>query len=292
MQMQPVISRTLVLIVTLVVIGFTTCIWIADNFRTSVTVIFCDVGQGDAAYIRLQGGIDILIDAGPDQSVLSCLGRYMPFYDRRIELAVLTHPDLDHFGGFLPVLDRYTVLTFAMPPVTKKSQSFSDLLSKLERREAKLFFPLAKTEFHVGSAVFYSLWPTTSFLADSAHFETAGLLGSSLRSANSFSLVFVVQLASEYLLFTGDLTPAELNTIQIPARFRQVRVLKVPHHGSKNGLTSEFLDQLKVETAVISSGKKNPYGHPHKEVLEILKTRRIEYVRTDTDGHIEIEVSE
>jgi competence protein ComEC len=292
MQPQPVISRSLVIVVSIVIIFFTAGTWLIDHFRTSVSVVFCDVGQGDAAYIRLRGGIDILIDAGPDHAVLSCLGKYMPFYDRTIELAILTHPDLDHYGGFLAVLDRYSVRTFALPPISKQSRSFSELISKLERREAKLFFPMAETEFHVGSAIFYLFWPTPSFLADSTHFDTSKILASSTRSANSFSLVFVLQIASEYLLFTGDLTPAELNTIQVPSRFRQVRILKVPHHGSKNGLTAQFLNQLQVTTAVISSGKKNTYGHPHKEVLEMLKTRRIKYVRTDTDGHIEIKISE
>lgn len=292
MQSQTIISRTLVLITAIIISAVTGGIWLVDHFRTSVTVIFCDVGQGDAAYIRLRNGIDILIDAGPDQAVLLCLGRYMPFYDRTIELAILTHPDLDHYGGFLSILDRYSIQTFALPPIYNKNQSFSDLLSKLEQREAKLFFPLAKTEFHVGSAVFYSFWPTPAFLAHSSHFKSTEIFGSSTRSTNIFSLVFVLQLGSDNLLFTGDLSPEELNAIQIPKQYRHVRVLKVPHHGSKNGLTEQFLDQLQVDTAVISSGKKNIYGHPHAEILEMLKTRRIEYVRTDTDGHIEINVSE
>lgn len=292
MQPQPIVSRTLVVLVVIVVLALSAGTWILDYFRTSVTVVFCDVGQGDSAYIRMPNGIDMLIDAGPDQSVLSCLGKYMPFYDRTIELAILTHPDFDHYGGFLSVLDRYYIRSFALPPIKKNNQTFSDLLSKLELREAKLFFPIAETEFHVGSAVFYTFWPTSSFLGDSVYFKESALLGFSSRSANAYSLVFVIQLASHYLLFTGDLTPSELDTVVIPERFTDVRILKVPHHGSKNGLTTRFLDQLKVETAIISSGKNNGYGHPHQEILEMLKTRRIEYVRTDTDGHIEVSLSE
>src|SRR3972149_6329793 len=77
-------------------------------------IIFCDVGQGDAAYIRTPNNQDMLIDGGPDDKVLSCLGRHMPFYDRTIDVVVLTHPQKDHLQGLISVVERYTVKYFVM----------------------------------------------------------------------------------------------------------------------------------------------------------------------------------
>ena len=72
-------------------------------------VVFCDVGQGDAIYLKTPKGLDILVDGGPDNKVLSCLGRHMPFWDRKIEMVFLTHPHSDHQTGIVAVRQRYQV---------------------------------------------------------------------------------------------------------------------------------------------------------------------------------------
>ncbi len=79
-------------------------------FNTQSVVVFCNVGQGDAAYLRINNKVDVLIDSGPDSRVLDCLGKYMPFYDKTIELAFLSHPHFDHYGGFLSLAGRYHIL--------------------------------------------------------------------------------------------------------------------------------------------------------------------------------------
>ena len=75
-------------------------------------LIVCDVGQGDAIYLKTPSGKDILVDGGPNDSVLNCLNNNMPFWDRTLDLVVLTHPDADHISGLVSVLERYTVLHF------------------------------------------------------------------------------------------------------------------------------------------------------------------------------------
>jgi len=77
-------------------------------------VVFCDVGQGDAVLVKM-GTSQVLVDGGPDNKVLECLARNMPFYDRRIEVVILTHPQADHMNGLVDVLERYTVLRFINP---------------------------------------------------------------------------------------------------------------------------------------------------------------------------------
>src|SRR3990167_8207809 len=72
-------------------------------------IIFCSVGQGDGILIRTPSGLDIVEDGGPDDSILSCLSRHMPFWDRTIEIIILTHPDSDHISGLIDVVDRYRI---------------------------------------------------------------------------------------------------------------------------------------------------------------------------------------
>src|SRR3989344_242369 len=79
---------------------------IPDN---KLHIVFCDVGQGDVIYIKTPGVSDVLIDGGPGDDVLGCLGRHMPFYDRAIDVVVMTHPQADHMQGLLKVIDRYSI---------------------------------------------------------------------------------------------------------------------------------------------------------------------------------------
>src|SRR3990167_10239079 len=90
-------------------------------------IVFCNVGQGDAAYIRIKNKSDVLIDAGPDKSILSCLGKYMPFWDRKIEMAFLSHPNSDHYNGYFYIADRYQIDKF----ITVKSPIVSKTYQKL-----------------------------------------------------------------------------------------------------------------------------------------------------------------
>lgn len=83
-------------------------------------VVFCDVGQGDATLI-IKGSNQLLIDGGPNNSVLNCLARHIPFYDRTIEAVVLTHNNFDHSKGLTYVAERYNVLHFE--PVLKSGNS-------------------------------------------------------------------------------------------------------------------------------------------------------------------------
>ncbi len=105
-------------------------IFLSSYFDQRTKIVFCDVGQGDAAYMRIKNKIDVLIDAGPDKSVLSCLGKYMPFWDRKIELAFLSHPNNDHYNGYFYIADRYKIdkfITVDSPIITK---SYKKLLYK------------------------------------------------------------------------------------------------------------------------------------------------------------------
>lgn len=265
-------------------------------------IYFCDVGQGDAAYIRFPDGEDIVIDGGPNKKILDCLGKYMPFYDREIDLVVATHPQKDHIQGLIDVLDRYSVDYVIMGPEGNESLGYTQLVDVIRKKNIPVKQLYRGDEFMMGEARIGVLWPTRQYVDANAPMqqcsnETMGcnilangaVLGLSTdQDLNNFSYYMHLSYGEFDALFTGDGDRHIQPEIQALGSLPDVEVLKFPHHGSKRGISSEFLDLVKPELAVISVGK-NSYGHPTREALEILGERDIKILRTDRDGDVEVE---
>ena len=267
-------------------------IFINNYFDERTKIVFCDVGQGDAAYIRIKNKIDILIDAGPDRKVLNCLGKHMPFWDRKIELAILSHPNSDHYNGFFYIIDRYQLDNFMTVNAVITTKTYKQLVSKIYGKKIPYQFMEAGDIFQVLNDDFIFYWPPAGFKS---------------YQDNDYSLVFLFQENNFRALFTGDASPRVLNEIaSSPAKrgprndISHINILKIPHHGSKNGLTKNFLDLADPMFAVISAGKNNSYGHPSSKVLEMLKakniyterSRSIKIKRTDINGDIVFKLRE
>jgi len=271
-------------------------------FDSRTKVVFCDVSQGDSAYIRVKNKVDILIDAGPDRKILNCLGKEMPFYDRTIELAFLSHPQKDHYGGYLDLIDRYKIKKFLTVNVNNQAISFQKLKEKLAEKQIPIYFPSSQTTIRILTDKIVFLWPDKSFLRQNIHLpdksqltqknrETSKILGSSTIDLNHFSLVFNFIENDYKILFTGDISPMVLNILSRQyknetERLLKTTILKVPHHGSKNGLTYQFFKLADPYMSVISVGKNNSYGHPSKSVLDMLKASGTKIRRTDKEGDI------
>lgn len=248
-------------------------------------VIFCDVGQGDATFIRTPKGLDILIDGGPNEKVLDCLSKHQPFWDRTIEIMMLTHPHADHFVGLIDVLKRYTVLSFVAEKVENKSQGFKSLQKYVEQERIKSQYVYAGDRFTTKDGVKITvLGPSESFIEETS---PQGMIGENKEFG---SLILLISYGEFDLLITGDSQKRELTkALASQGRTLQsIEVLQVPHHGSKTGLDEEIVDQIHPEVAVISVGKKNRYGHPHKEIEKILRDGNIKTLRTDKDGDVQI----
>lgn len=239
-------------------------------------VVICNVGQGDAIFIRTPKGQDILIDAGRDERILNCLSNNMPFWDRDIELIFATHPDADHIGGFENVLKSYRVLSFNTSKKTADTQVFKRLHRIISEQNVPLRYIYAVDRYVLSDAVSLStLWPTRQYVeSDTGNFP-----------ANTFSLVQVLAYGDFDLLLTGDIESQTLNNLFTSPY--KIDVLKVPHHGSRTGMSRTLLDIIKPELAVISVGK-NSYGHPTAFILELLNQAGIKTLRTDKNGEIEI----
>ncbi len=258
-------------------------------------IVVCDVGQGDAIFIRTPNGSDILVDAGPDDKVLSCLAKHMPFWDRDLELVILTHPHADHFIGLFSVLKSYKVKSFATEDLKNKTLGFGELIQMIKNQAIPTRFVFAGDKFRLKDGVMLEIvGPTQEFLSQTS---PGGTIGESGEFASVLSLIRYGKFSA---LLTGDSQALELEeAISDPTSPRlrgaskrqatsSLSVLQIPHHGSKSRLNAEILDVLQPKLAVISVGARNKYAHPAPFTLGLLKDKNIKTLRTDQNGEVEV----
>ncbi|RJO63027.1 MAG: MBL fold metallo-hydrolase [Dehalococcoidia bacterium] len=268
----------LVLVIALI-LG--TVAWISRP-DDKVHVYFLDVGQGDATLIR-QGNLDILIDGGPSpQAITTELGKRLPFWDRSIELVVMTHPHADHMTGLVEVLNRYQVGEVLYPDISYASPEeydealFNEWLRLIEQKNIKSTLARTYLELSVGDIVIEVLNPPATPLSGTES------------DIDNNSVVLQVRAGEISFLVTGDLMWEGELEIAYERLLPQSTLLKVAHHGSDTSTSDEFLNVLMPQIAVISVGE-NDYGHPKAEVLERLAGRlgASNIYRTDKRGTIE-----
>lgn len=258
-------------------------------FDNRTKIIFCNVGQGDGSYIRIKNKVDVLIDAGPDKRILDCLGKYMPFYDKKIELIFLTHPQKDHMNGVNYLFDRFQIGTVFLNKLQGNGMFFKLFKTKLKNSRTKVHFPIQGEKITILSDYFSFIWPPLSYINDFSLQNNDQDWPTPLHDPNDYSLVFSFQEGLITLLYTGDISPQSLDAIEDNHFYqskRPISLLKIPHHGSKNGLTLRFLELANPTLGVISVGRNNSYGHPAKELLGLLASHKVPYLRTDQEGDI------
>ena len=250
-------------------------------------IVFCDVGQGDGAYVRFPDGRDMVVDGGPNDKILGCLGKYMPFWDREIDIVVLTHPQKDHMQGLLSILERYDVGYFVHSDIVNATEGFAKLRDILNTKKIAERLVTRGERIAIGEATLSVIWPSADQIA-MMNPELSNVLSASSVDLNDGSVVFWLRHGSFDTLFTGDAdNRVNGSFIGSPLADDSIELLKVPHHGSKTGMTEQFLAWLKPKMAIISVGK-NSYGHPTREVLELLARYNSVIHRTDESGDIEV----
>jgi competence protein ComEC len=311
--------------------GIIVGIFVLVGFFTSLPdgrlhLIFCNVGQGDAAYIRFPDGRDMLMDGGPDNKVIDCLSRHSPFWDRVIDIVALSHPQKDHLAGLIPVLERYKVNYFAYSNVSENTVIDKKLqqLIKVKKIPEKLL--VTGNIIDEGTTTISVIWPSESQITISnpkSGCKASGtpcdnvLSASTSNNVNDASLVLHLRYGTFDALFMGDADSRVddkliRETLDAPDA---IEVLKVPHHGSRTGMTDGFLDWVfsirknsllpikntinqspfisrvipdNTDSLAIISVGKNTYGHPAVETLNKLLEYNIEMLRTDKMGDIEV----
>ena len=241
----------------------------------NLRIIACNVGQGDAIIVTY-GNTQALIDGGPGNKVISCLSRYMPFWDRTIELVVLTHPDADHATGLVEVFKNYNVKIFVTTNIKKETNVYSALNTKVKEKRIKTYYAKAGDTLVSGKLYFDIFHPKE--------------IPPEADKVNLYSIVIKMSFLDFNALFTGDIEDAECDYISDVFDLSGIEYLKVPHHGSKNGLSQKMLNEIKPQIAVISLGKNN-FGHPHQEVLDMLANSNTKVLRTDKGRDVVLETN-
>lgn len=232
-----------------------------------------DVGQGDSFLIQASNGKQMLIDGGKDAIVLSELSKVMPWGDKSIDIVLATHPDMDHVGGLDEVLKRYKVGIFLTSEVGGETDEYKNLLALVNKKKIPAYF--------VRQGMKFDLSPTDYFLVLFPDREVKDW------ETNTGSVVGKFVSGQRSVLFTGDSpTSIEQYLSATISKDLNVDILKLGHHGSRTSTTAVYLKATTPSLALISAGKNNSYGHPHKEVLNLLKQFGVPYVSTQDSGTV------
>lgn len=232
-----------------------------------------DVGQGDAILLVSPSGKQILVDGGPDLSVLEQLRKHMPFFDRTIELVVLTHPDADHGTGIPEVLRRYRAEKILFNGTEHDSGRYEAFLDEVLAQKLPVIFPDPAADIDLGDGlVLDQLWPLPS------------VFGSDPKHSNNESVVLRALFGSASVLLTGDIEESAENAILATGADIHADILKAPHHGSKTSSSTGFLLAVDPERVLISVAAQNSYGHPSLSVLDRYRHLDIPFRSTALEG--------
>ena len=225
-----------------------------------LTVTFLDVGQGDAIFIQTPSGKQLLIDGGPDPEALHReLGRVMPFWDRSLDLIVLTHPDADHLNGLVSVLERYEVALVAETGVGSASAQYASWQALAGRAKTEAVLAFAGQELSTGDGVIISVLNPP---------EDVPAWTPDLR--NNSGVTLRVSYGEVSFLLPADIHRYTEEVLVASGASLGSTVLKAAHHGSATSSSQAFLNAVQPEVVVVSAGRNNKFGHPAPEVVERL----------------------
>ncbi|MBU1992981.1 MAG: MBL fold metallo-hydrolase, partial [Patescibacteria group bacterium] len=236
-------------------------------------VYFLDVGQGDAILIQTPNSKFILVDGGPDDKVLTEMSDVMPFFEKKIDLLVLTHAHADHINGLVPVLKRYDVEKVLITGAKGYGSYYEEFTNLIAEKE--VLIAESGQDFDLGNDVYADVvYPVES------------ILGKHIENTNNASIVFRLIYGGNAILLTGD-AEIEVEKEQIEAGFDlTANVMKAGHHGSRTASSAEYLEEVQPETVVIQCGEGNKFSHPHSETLQ--RFDAVQIYRNDRSGRVHL----
>lgn len=255
----------------------TVFVWYAvfAETRDGLTVVFLDVGQGDAIFIQAPNGNQVLFDGGPNKAVLRELSKVMPFYDRSIDVIMESHPDSDHIAGLVEVLRRYKTDLVLESGVESDNLAYQEIKNLIREKNIQYILARRGLRINLDDELYLDiLFPDR----DVSRLDT-----------NDASVVARLVYGENEFLFTGD-SPKKIENylISLYGKNLESDVLKIGHHGSDTSTSESFLGYVNPKYAVISVEKDNKYGHPHQKVLDLLNQFGITILRTNDLGTIKI----
>ncbi|AIS53527.1 ComE operon protein 3 [Thermoanaerobacter kivui] len=234
-------------------------------------VSYIDVGQGDSILVETPSGKTMLIDAGIPEMGNKVVNYIKSRGISKIDILVGTHPHNDHIGGIPDVIRNFKIGRFYMPKVTTTTKTFEEVLKTAKSEGISINVTKAGVSLDLGNGI------TAKMLApNSTHYD----------DLNNYSAVIKLTYGNTSFLFTGDASAKSEEEMLNKGYDLRAEVLKVGHHGSSSASTLEFLKAVRPKYAVISCGRGNDYGHPHRETMKKLKTLGITVYRTDECGTV------
>ncbi len=271
-------------------------IWLAVSFgllipvenlglaRPELEFTFVDVGQGDCILMRSKSGFTCLVDGGSTDESSVGTYRIIPFLKAKgigkLDYVIVTHADSDHISGIVELMEDnkkggIEIERLMLPKTTLIEENYESLVNLAEECEIPVVYIKGGDKLVAGSLELTCLHPAADYKAE---------------DSNSYSTVLQVQYGEFRALLTGDLGIEQEKLLVKKGILEDVLLLKVAHHGSKNSTCEEFLECVQPELAIISAGKDNSYGHPHKDTLERLAKVGSKVMSTAEYGGITVEV--
>ena len=236
-----------------------------------VSFHFIDVGQGDATLI-VTDEVHILVDCGI-YDYHDELAEYIKKYTDKLDLFVFSHAHDDHMGGAAAIINSFEVSEVLMTEYDSDSAFYGRAIDAIEDREVKVTEAVAGNTYKVGDVNIDVLGPMKDY-----------------GDANNNSIIMRVEADGVSAMFSGDAekTP-EADVAEKYGSALKCDIMKAGHHGSSTSNTRKFIDLVDPEYAVVSCGKDNSYGHPHREIRAMYKEMGIKWYRTDESGTVVIE---
>ena len=240
-------------------------------------VHFIDVGQGDSTFIQFANGKNMLVDAGTDAAGESVVAYLNSLNVKKIDYVVATHPDVDHIGGMVDVLDAFKVETFIDSGKNHTTKTYDNMLIAIDKEQAKYIVPkrgdflVENNEMHEYIQVVHS--------------------NEKAETNNDASIVLKGNFCGTQYLLMGDASKQVEKQIIEQDDSLQSPILKVGHHGSYTSSSLDFLKVVKPESIILSYGEHNDYGHPHEVVLNNIAEVNAKIYSTATDGTLVLTIN-
>lgn len=215
---------------------------------------YIDVGQADSIFIQTPNGKNMLIDAGETKD--GAIKNYLNNLNvKKIDVLVATHPHSDHISEMADIINSYEVESMYMPKVSHTTKTFENMIDAASSKGLKVKAAKAGETIDIDKDVICNIVAPSKDNYD---------------NLNNWSAVIHLSYGQNSFLFTGDAeTLSEEEILKNNTNIKS-DILKVGHHGSSTSTSDKFLEAINPTYAVISAGKDNDYGHPHKEIVEKL----------------------
>lgn len=236
---------------------------------------YLDIGQGDATLVITPQNQKILIDTGPAGNLNKTLKKYLSFFDKKIDIFILTHPDSDHIGDIPNILKSYKIQKIILPKSIHKKAEYKMLINQIQSKNIPYLFANNYTDIIIDNNIVIDfLYPFTQ---------------STIHEQNSFhnaSLVFKLIHQNNTFFFSGDAEKKQEKLIIQSLQNLQSDIYQAGHHGSKSSSTEIFLQAIQPKITIISAGKDNSFGHPHQKIIERLQKKDIKILETSKENDI------